>query len=136
MVLTPVLFLVAGITLATIFAGATPGEVVSKPVGAAWRYKREITIENRGGKAVDAVTLIEFTGAVFDYTKAKADGADIRFTPASGKLAGNGLSYWIEQWNEGGVSRVWVKIPALKERSTTIIQLLWQCRSAGRFQWN
>ena len=98
--------------------GATATSLVAK-----WSFKRNITIENRGDEASDAVVQLQFTNTAFDYTNAKPNGADIRFSTRSGKLAGAGLSYWIEQWNEQGVSRIWVKVPVLNARSKTTIQM-------------
>lgn len=86
-----------------------------------WRYKRTINIEHRAGNASDAVIPITFTGATFDYAKAKPNGTDIRFTAASGKLTGDGLAYWIEQWNEQGETKIWVRVPI--KRGTTAIQM-------------
>ena len=44
--------------------------------------------------------------ASFDYINAQANGEDIRFFDA----AGNELSYWIEDWNSGGTSTIWIKV--------------------------
>lgn len=101
---------------------ATFSNRVIKP-SATWQYKREISIDNRGDKVSDAVIQIQFNNEEFDYTKVKAAGADIRFSTSSGKLSGAGLPYWIEQWNDNGVSRIWVKVPMLKAHSKAIIQM-------------
>ena len=87
----------------------------------AWRYQRTITIENRGDEASDAVIPVEITGAAFNYADANAEGTDIRF--ATEGLTGDGLPYWIEQWNEQGVSRIWVKVPMLSGQGKTTIHL-------------
>lgn len=120
--LTTSIALFACVKPALVSATSTPKEVMGRPV-AAWQHKRVITIDNRGDKASDVVIPIEFASATFDYTKAKTDGSDIRFATASGKLAGDGLPYWIEQWNENGVSRIWVNVPMLKAHSISTIQL-------------
>jgi len=44
--------------------------------------------------------------ASFDYASAQASGEDIRFYDA----AGNELAYWIEDWNSGGTSTIWVEV--------------------------
>ena len=90
---------------------------------AEWSFKRDITIENRGDEASDAVVQLWFTDNAFDYTNAKPNGADIRFSTGSGKPDGDGLPYWIEQWNEQGVSRIWVRVPVLKAHGTTTIRM-------------
>ena len=82
-----------------------------------WSYKRKISTNNPGNKASNAVIEIQLKTSDFDYSKAKPDGADIRFSTTSGELKGDGLSYWIEQWNENGVTRIWVKVPVLKSKS-------------------
>ena len=51
----------------------------------------------------------------FDYSKCAANGADLRFTDASGNV----LSSEVDTWNPGGESLVWVKVPSFK-RSTVI----------------
>lgn len=86
---------------------------------AVWQYKRTITVQHPGKQASNAVILLTFTGAQFDYGKAKPNGADIRFTTKSGSLSGDELAYWIEQWNVAGETRIWVKLPTLRARGTT-----------------
>lgn len=49
---------------------------------------------------------IELNSTNFDYSKAKENGEDLRFSDENG----DPLSFWIEDWNKEGVSTVWVKI--------------------------
>ncbi|MFX0099355.1 MAG: DUF2341 domain-containing protein, partial [Candidatus Hodarchaeota archaeon] len=42
----------------------------------------------------------------FDYGNCLPNGNDIRFYDASN----NSLSYWIEDWNYGGTSTIWIKV--------------------------
>ena len=51
---------------------------------------------------------IDLIAPDFDYSKAKPDGSDIRFSDSSN----NDLDYWIEEWNNAGTSIIWVKVPA------------------------
>jgi len=90
-----------------------------------WKFVRDISVENRGSQLRDAVILIELNGDNFDYSKAKEDGSDIRFSTKANKLAGSGLSYWIEQWNTNGISRIWVKIPKLAKNKTMAISMIY-----------
>ncbi|MCX6354555.1 MAG: DUF2341 domain-containing protein, partial [Candidatus Aureabacteria bacterium] len=55
------------------------------------------------------VTLI--SGTNFDYTKLSfpATGADLRFAGSDGSTL---QDYWIESWNNGGSSTLWVKVAA------------------------
>ncbi len=92
---------------------------------AQWNHKRKITIENNGNEVSDAVIQIQFDSKEFDYTRAKADGADIRFSTASATMEADGLSYWIEQWNVDGITRIWVKVPVLKSHSQNTIYLFY-----------
>jgi len=94
-----------------------------KPPAAKWGFQRKITIENHGSQVSDAVIQIQFDNKEFDYTKAKADGADIRFSTTSGNVNAAGLKYWIEQWNVDGITRIWVKVPVLKVKNGNTIYM-------------
>ena len=47
-------------------------------------------------------------------------GGDLRFFAANGRA-----SYELADWNTSGVSRVWVKVPAISSSSDTIITAVW-----------
>ena len=51
------------------------------------------------------ITLTEGVNG-FNHTNAQANGEDLRFYDS----AGIALSYWIEEWNVGGTSTVWVEV--------------------------
>jgi len=64
-------------------------------------------------------TLVNYQAVIvlpyfFDYDLVKENGEDIRITSENNEE----LSYWIERWNPGGQSRIWVKIPIIE--TTTI----------------
>lgn len=52
---------------------------------------------------------IELSSTSFDYSKTKADGADIRIFDENNSP----LNFWIESWNKEGASTIWVKVPSL-----------------------
>ncbi|GLU53444.1 DUF2341 domain-containing protein [Dyadobacter frigoris] len=87
----------------------------------SWHFKREIIINNQGGAATDIVIQIKLNSNDFDFSKTKADGADIRFSTSAGRLNDSGLSYWTEQWNENGTTIIWVKVPVLKAKTRNSI---------------
>lgn len=72
-----------------------------------WNYQRYIAI-NPATTIENYQIKINLDNSNFDYINARSDGGDIRFFDNDGKE----LSYWIESWNSGGQSVVWVKIPA------------------------
>jgi hypothetical protein len=88
-----------------------------------YRFKRKITIENQGELVSDAVIQVWFDSEEFDYSKTKANSTDIRFSTAPGNLTSSGLSYWTEQWNEDGITRIWVKVPVLKSGAQNTIYM-------------
>lgn len=65
--------------------------------------------------------LVRLDKAYFDFSKAKPQGEDIRFS-SNGKP----LAYQIEQWDaERGVAGVWVRIPAIKGDDQQEIRMHW-----------
>lgn len=95
----------------------------AKPSAAKWAFKRKITIENHGSQVADAVIQIQFDNQKFDYTKAKPDGADIRFSTSPENVNAKGLAYWTEQYNVNGKTIIWVKVPVLKVKNGTAIYM-------------
>jgi len=84
---------------------------------ANWDYRRTIAIDNPTSSALTDFPLRIRLDATFDYSKAKADGSDLRFIDADGVTQ---LAYQIESWNPGGDSFVWVKVPNVALGSDSI----------------
>jgi hypothetical protein len=65
--------------------------------------------------------LVRLSKELFDFSQAKAAGADIRFS-AEGKP----LAYQIEQWDAAqGTASIWVRIPTIKGNSRQEIKMYW-----------
>jgi hypothetical protein len=80
-------------------------EAWMNPLADGWKYKRPITLSPATSVDNYQVNVI-LTTSNFDYSKAKANGEDIRFYDANG----TSLNYWIENWNSSGTSTIWVKV--------------------------
>src|SRR5690606_37317033 len=58
----------------------------------------------------------------FDFSQAKPDGGDIRFSTAKGKA----LPYQIEEWDaRKGAASIWVRVPTIKGNARQEIKLHW-----------
>jgi len=74
---------------------------LSNSGGENWAYSKDINIQENSGKSLtDYQVLIGLDPSNFDFSQAKSDGSDIRFT-----LDGVELPYWIEKWDKGAQSR-------------------------------
>lgn len=87
-----------------------------------WTYRKAITItEQSGSDLTDYQVKIELNSSNFDFSKANADGSDIRFAADDGTTL---LPYWIEEWDTTNqIGKVWVKIPSLLANSSTTLYL-------------
>jgi hypothetical protein len=66
----------------------------------AFAYKRELTVTNNVASALtDFQSELSLTSVNFDFTKAKADGGDVRFYEE--ESATTPVDYWIEAWDDG-----------------------------------
>lgn len=93
----------------------------------SWKYKKPITITNTEATPLtNHQVLITLTTSNFNYSKANADGSDIRFLSNSIQL-----SYWIETWNPAGESKIWVKIPYIAPSSSETIYIYYSNPSAS-----
>ena len=72
-----------------------------------WDYKINITLTPATSEP-DYQIRIDLNPSNFNYSKAKIDGGDIRFSD----LSQNIIDYWIESWHPMGTSTIWVKIPS------------------------
>lgn len=58
----------------------------------------------------------------FDFSQAKADGADLRFSTQNGEP----LAYQIEQWDAvNGTATIWVKVPTITGNARQEIKMHW-----------
>ena len=74
----------------------------------------------------------------FDFSQAKANGEDIRFSDAKGAP----LAYQIEQWDSArGTASIWVRIPVINGNARQEVKLYWgkadaQSQSKGSAVFN
>lgn len=91
-------------------------------------YKRDVTLDNRGTNETIANVQVKviLTSSNFDFSKAKSNGADIRF------VQGNSiLEYYIESYNNGGQTGVlFVKVPTINTASYNTISMYYGNTSA------
>jgi uncharacterized repeat protein (TIGR01451 family) len=86
----------------------------------AWHYRQPVILSNLGAYLPYYQVLIRLDNVNFNFSHAKSDGADIRFTDSSGK---NGLSYWIESWDsQNKRAYIWVLVSSIapEPQATTI----------------
>ena len=76
-----------------------------------WLNRQEITLDNSATSThTDFPVLIELDSGNIDFSKIKADGADIRFRDADGSE----LYYEIEDWDDGAeTAKIWVNVSEL-----------------------
>jgi hypothetical protein len=98
---------------------------------AQWQYQREITINSVGSELINFQVLITLTTSNFNYSNAKSDGSDLRFSTASGGGSSANVNHWIEEWNTSGESRIWVKIPSVPASGNTLIYMYYGNNSAS-----
>jgi len=79
-------------------------------------YSQEIIItENSGENLTNYQVPISLNSSNFNFSQAKADGSDLRFSSR-----GKTLSYWIEFWDpEAEEALIWVKISSLPANKDT-----------------
>jgi len=96
---------------------------------SGWLYRRAVTItEQSGGTLTDYQVRIELNSSNFDFSKANADGSDIRFTADDGETL---LPYWIEKWDSSNEEAViWVKVPSILANSDVTIYIYYGNPSA------
>ena len=66
-------------------------------------------------RAAGIAVLVKLDSSRIDYSKAKANGDDLRFIDAGNAAI---LSYEIESWNPSGISYIWVKVPKIDRQSS------------------
>ncbi|MBX6359880.1 MAG: DUF2341 domain-containing protein [Acidobacterium ailaaui] len=82
----------------------------------SWQYRSAVTITNSNGSTLSNFQVKVQLGSNFDFTKAAANGADIRFTASDGLTA---IPFWIESWNSTSAV-LWVNVPSIPTTGTTI----------------
>lgn len=70
----------------------------------------------------DFPLLVRLNSAFFDFSQARADGADLRFSSDTGTP----LAYQIEEWDApNGSATVWVRVPVIQGNEQQEIHLHW-----------
>ena len=82
-----------------------------------WKNRKKIAFDNSGQSEnlTDFLVLVWLDSTNFDYSKTQPGGIDIRFVDSDDVTV---LDYEIEEWNPGGTSYVWVRVPQVRGNST------------------
>lgn len=94
----------------------------SSPAGwwdGNWTRRTELTFDNsaQGSNLDNFPVLVTLDGTTnIDYAQTQNNGEDLRFVDADGVTV---LDHEIEEWNEAGLSYVWVRVPRIDAGSTT-----------------
>jgi hypothetical protein len=97
---------------------------------SAWAHHRAVTIDNSANPAAlsDYQVAVTLAAPDFDYGQASPQGEDLRFSDEGGLSE---LSHWIESWEPGGTSVIWVRVPAIPAADSTTILLHYGNPAAG-----
>ena len=84
----------------------------------AWQYRDFVEVSNPGGTTLTDFQVQVNLNSSFDFSRANADGSDIRFTSSDGTTV---LPYWIETWSPATENAtIWVKINEIPATGTDI----------------
>ncbi len=99
----------------------------------SWQYRMLINVTDvSNSNLVDYPVVILLTPGTFNYGKANVDGDDIRFTLYNHSTGTESeLSYWIEEWNTSGVSKVWVNVTNIPASGTSTLYMYYGNTLAG-----
>ena len=94
-----------------------------------WGNRKAITVDNTSNASAltDYQVLVTLNAGDSVYANARSDGSDLRFTNSDELTE---ISYWIEDWNTSGDSKIWVKVPFVPASSTATIYLYYGNSSA------
>lgn len=96
---------------------------------AQWQFRRPITISSTGTALTNFQVPITLTTGTFDYSRTQSDGADLRFsTDING--ASFDVSHWVESYNTGGTSTIWIKVSSIPAAGGTTVYLFYGNASA------
>lgn len=84
----------------------------------AWQYRDSVEVSNPGGTTLTDFQVQVNLNSSFDFSRANADGSDIRFTSSDGTTV---FPYWIETWSpSSGIATIWVKLNEISAAGTEI----------------
>lgn len=145
---TAILILSILILIILVFAARRPGGATANYIPAStvgqndvdqvgppwykkeWSYRLPIGISSNSDNPIDYYqVLIELKSSNFDFSHAKDDGSDIRFTNSSGTVP---LPYWIESWDKASQhAYIWVLVSLLPKPFDTTIYLYYHNPAAA-----
>ncbi|NYT19098.1 MAG: DUF2341 domain-containing protein [Methanosarcinales archaeon] len=113
-----ILLMLISIILLTGLSGT--GLALSYSGGGDWNYSEEMTIkENSGKDLANYQVQVLLDSSNFDFSKAKPDGSDIRFS-----VNDKQLSHWIEEWDAKSESAIiWIKVPSIPSNGMTDVTM-------------
>ena len=83
-----------------------------------WRYRRLVVISNSGASLSYYQVLVKLNNSNYDFSRAKPDGSDVRFTHSDGTTE---LKFWVESWNNSTqLAYLWVRVPSPGNGDTTV----------------
>ena len=103
------------LTLVVLLAAACPTASAQSGPPQEWRYRRAVTVFNTGSQLINYQVRIDLNPSTFDFSKAKADGSDVRITTQGDKP----VPFWIERWAGSG-ARIWARIPSAPTGQITL----------------
>ncbi len=110
----------ATILLLTCIVFVQTGSALTYSGGGDWNFSEEITIkENSGTKLVNYQIPIVLNSSNFDFSIARSEGEDIRFSSGDKQL-----QHWIEEWDTAKEEAVvWVKVPSIAANGSAKITM-------------
>ena len=104
------IFLITGFFLLVTFSFLNADDF------SAWKYSEKVVLNTTGaslqGDIKNLPVLLELEDS-FDFSKAKDNGADIRFSSSDG----SNLSYTVDKWDENK-AEIWVLVPVVKANNS------------------
>jgi hypothetical protein len=76
-----------------------------------WSYRRTIALDSDAPQALAKHAVLVVLPPAFDYSHASPTGDDLRFTTDPARA--DELAYFIEDWQPGKSSKVWVSVPTV-----------------------
>jgi hypothetical protein len=106
----------------TLFLNVLPSQAANNWYDPNWALRLPVVIDNTANSATltNYPVKVVLNSGNFDFTKARADGGDIRLTTTDG----TSVNYWLEDFNSVAQSGIiWANVPSIPGSSTTTVYL-------------